>query len=410
MANTTLRTKLQLRRGTTDEWAASTYVPLLGEPCLNTDTGHVRYGDGVNIYSNLIDTSVSTATATHYEGVQEDGESADEVIDRVLAEAGTTAANDDIFIVKTLIADDNYSYTAYVYNGASWVAMNGNYNAENVYFDEDLVLTYEFGKYSPDSSGTVTVPTTGLNLLELFQEAYATDIEPTTVQPSITLTITNSGKYEVGTSVTSSYTLAFDEGSYSFADTTGVVIESSSVIYQNGDDSETPDDTSITLTMTEDCAWKAVATVTYSDGDIPLTALGNEYPDGQILSGTLTATKGTIYGYRASFYGTLDDKEAELTSDTIRGLTKTSSALSSGSTFDITIPAGAYRVIIAVPTTLELSSIKDTNGMNAEIISAFSVSTASVESANAYDTIDYNVYVQTFANANDTENTYTVTV
>ena len=46
----------------------------------------------------------------------------------------------DIAIVKDPIADGVYQYTAYVYNGSAWAAMDGNYNANNVYFDEDLLL------------------------------------------------------------------------------------------------------------------------------------------------------------------------------------------------------------------------------------------------------------------------------
>lgn len=78
--------------------------------------------------------------AAHYEGVKGDGESDTAVIERVLTAAGAEAKVDDIFVVKTLISDGKYSYTAYVYNGTAWGAMDGNYNAENVYFADDLTI------------------------------------------------------------------------------------------------------------------------------------------------------------------------------------------------------------------------------------------------------------------------------
>ncbi|WP_291627930.1 hypothetical protein [Clostridium sp.] len=53
----------------------------------------------------------------------------------------------DIAIVKSLIADNKYQYTAYVYDAKTkaWAAMDGNYNATNIYFDNDLTITANIG-------------------------------------------------------------------------------------------------------------------------------------------------------------------------------------------------------------------------------------------------------------------------
>ena len=69
------------------------------------------------------------------------------------------------------------------------------------------------------------------------------------------------------------------------------------------------------------------------------------------------------------------------------------------------------RVIIAYPATLQdVTSIKDVNGMNAEIKSGFTKSTVSVEGANGYTAKDYKVYIMDYAKANDKANTYAVTI
>ena len=71
------------------------FVPKAGEPCLDTDTGIVKYGDGVTTYENLPE---SGASATHYEGVKADGETDNEVITRVLTAASAsffTSSNAD---------------------------------------------------------------------------------------------------------------------------------------------------------------------------------------------------------------------------------------------------------------------------------------------------------------------------
>lgn len=67
----------------------------------------------------------------------------------------TTYNNGDTAVVKALIADDpekpansKYSYTAYVYNKnketPGWEAMDGNYNAKNVYFSDDIMLAGDY--------------------------------------------------------------------------------------------------------------------------------------------------------------------------------------------------------------------------------------------------------------------------
>lgn len=65
----------------------------------------------------------------------------------------------------------------------------------------------------------------------------------------------------------------------------------------------------------------------------------------------------------------------------------------------------------AYPATLaDVSSVQDVNGLNAEIKSSFTKQTVSVTGANDYNSIDYKVYYLDYANPNDTQNTYKVTI
>lgn len=70
---------------------------------------------------------------------------------------GKTPIKNDIFIIKEPIAEDNYTFTAYVYSGENWKAFNGNYNADNVYFDSDFIFTKPIGTVTIPSSGSVTI-------------------------------------------------------------------------------------------------------------------------------------------------------------------------------------------------------------------------------------------------------------
>ena len=155
MPNTTMKTQIQVRRDTTANWLANKdVVPAAGEPCFDLELGTLKIGDGVTTYENL--KAISGASAAHYEGVKAEGESDNDVITRVLTAAGVTAEKDDIFVVKSLIADGKYSYTAYVYDGSVWAAMDGNYSAENVYFADDLTYTAAIGVLTVPSSGSGT--------------------------------------------------------------------------------------------------------------------------------------------------------------------------------------------------------------------------------------------------------------
>lgn len=414
----TIKTTIQIRRDTTANWETNgSFVPAEGEPCLDLDLGTVKYGDGITSYADLPVSGGGGTTASHYEGVMADGETANDVIERVLGE--TTPAVDDIFVVKALIADGKYSYTAYVYDGSVWAAMDGNYSADNVYFADDMTLTYAFGKYEPED-GSVTIPASGLSLTELITAAYAEDQNPTITAPSLVVYSSQLKAYEVGTSVTPAYTATFSAGSYEYGPTpTGV----EATAYSVTDGTNTLDTASGTfdaMTVGDSTSYGITATVTYSDGEVPLTALGAEYADGQITAGSVSATARQsatnsttkITGYRNTFYGTTTDKSVETDSAVIRALaSKSGKAMANGGSFTITIPVGALRVIFAYPATLQdVSSVQDVNGMSAEIKSSFTQTTVSVEGANGYDAIDYKVYTLDYASANDTANTYKVTI
>ena len=70
-----------------------------------------------------------------------DDASDEAAIARAMQAANKTTADlnaGDSAIVKHLIYGDKYQYTAYVYDGTNWAAMDGNYSAENIYFADDI--------------------------------------------------------------------------------------------------------------------------------------------------------------------------------------------------------------------------------------------------------------------------------
>ena len=84
---------------------------------------------------------------------------------------------------------------------------------------------------------------------------------------------------------------------------------------------------------------------------------------------------------------------------------------SSGSVNDwsIAIPAGAMRVVIAVPNGRTLSKVLDSNDSNANIVGSFTSTKVQVEGANGYTAQEYTVYYMDAANALKA-NTYKITI
>lgn len=284
--------------------------------------------------------------------------------------------------------------------------------ADQVLFTKDLVLTEQFGRYTP-VNGKVTVPAVDKSVQSVILDAFSQDKNPTITQPTIGVTFTPGKAYEVGTSVAVTYAGTFNPGRYSYGPDTGVTVSSWEA--SNNVTAETLNEQNgsfANYVVADGANYRVTVKGTYTDGAIPLTALGAEYSEGQIKAGIKTATSSAITGYRDSFYGTTTDKEAATDSAVIRGLAqKSNRAYTNGSTFSVTIPVGALRVIIAYPATLrDVTSIKDVNGLNADITTAFTQATVEVEGAASYLSIPYKVYTLDFATPNDTKNTYNVTI
>lgn len=153
------------------------------------------------------------------------------------------------------------------------------------------------------------------------------------------------------------------------------------------------------------------AIVNYTDGKIPVTNLGNPYSQGQIKAGTLdTLYSNTIKGYRNCFYGTFLEK-TELTSDTIRSLMKTNKRIKNDDIIEIPIPKDTMRIVIAYPEDIrDISSIRDTNAINAEIVSSFEKYFIDVAGENNYIPIKYKVFILDYAYGIRESNVYKVTI
>jgi hypothetical protein len=293
--------------------------------------------------------------------------------------------------------------------------MDGNYNADNVYLDMDITMAGNYtqvGNLTKSQNGTATFATKGKSIAAALTDIFSKRLQPgTPTAPAVTLTFGQAKAYEVGTTVSPTYSASLSAGSYTYGPATGITATSWEITDTEGHTADTDTGSFADVIVADNTDYKITAKANYGEGAVAKDNLGSDSsPVVKIAAGSATKTSGAITGYRNTFYGTVTEK-AEVTSTIIRGLSKSNKALVNGNSFTVNIPVGAVRVIFAYPATLrDVSSVKDVNGLNAEIKSAFTKSAITVAGAGADVGIEYKVYVTDFADPVAKANSYTVTI
>ena len=343
----------------------------------------------------------------------------------------------DFGIVKTQIANAKNSHTAFIYTENGWAALDGNYDANNVYFDEDLLVTTKIGTIQTLTNGQAILPAKGKTLKQVFSSLIAEKKNPTATLPYGTVELTNfeNGNYivEVGEVITPTWKTTFNSGSYSYGPATGVT-PTQAKVYLSSDPSvsytinagEMNNKTgSLSAIRMEDTSTKHYAKVDYgwtqgttnpvnNFGEI-YTNVSNNLPI-QAASGKTDTSTYYIQGYRKAFYGSRISP-IELNSHNIRSLADNSN--SSNTSFTMSIDQGATQVVIAVPSGRIVKKVADNGAFGQDILEAFDKytgsSTINVGGADAtssnigsYST-KYNVYVYNPSTPLGS-NTYTVTL
>lgn len=204
-----LKTRIVLRNDSTANWLTNEAQVLLkgevGIEFLENGKVKMKIGDGTTPWSALPyfggeESHVYETTVGVIEGT-ETVETHEQAIARVMGE--NVAVRGDIAIVKELIAGDKYAYTGYVYNGTNWAAMDGNYNADNVFFSEDITITTAVGNISLNN-GSATIPATGKNIKQVFEVLWTKeDLSLEVKTPTLSLSLSPaSATQEVGTNFT----------------------------------------------------------------------------------------------------------------------------------------------------------------------------------------------------------------
>lgn len=363
-----IKSRVQLIGGTASDWVGKKLLKneagIEWEEIVNEDSSisykliGVKFGDGVSTWEQLEYFGGAEAQVFSDITLQE-GETHEQAIARETE--GVDLNVGDIAIIKELIAEDKYSYTAYVYDfdandNPAWKAMDGNVDADNVYFDSDLTITANIGAQTlPSGQSSAVLATEGKSLEQVMKMILAVEKAPSIVsKPTVLTKIINSQtgtpntsniSVEGGSTIYPRWNASLSTGSYTYGPTTDITATTWEVTdNRNSIDSTLTNATAASvntqnfdsLILPAGKTYKITATATHNDGVIAHTNLGEEYKAGnalfdstegativQILGGTSNKKSDdspTITAWQQGYYiGSLTDANTEITSEILRG-------------------------------------------------------------------------------------------
>lgn len=405
MPEKVLNTRIQILNDTAANLAAKAdKVPKAGEIVYENDTRKMKIGDGTTSYGEL--KYFGGDSAKNFDVVPTDEETDVVAITRVVA--GAEVHTGDTAIVKRVISGEKTSYTAYVYDG-EWKAMDGNYRADNVYFDDDITYTVAIGTLAKPS-GSAKFNAKGKNVEQVFSSLMAQEANPAKSNPAVSFSSTGGlGTFEIGTKKNLTYTAALSAGGYTYGPATGITAQTWEVTCTGVTGSKSTATGTFENVVAESTAKKITAKATYNDGAIPVTNLGNAYPDGQIKAGSASKDSGNLLGVRYMFWGPMTTDGA-IDSAAVRAL-KNNKATGTGTLSTFGAGAGAVKVVVAVPSDRKITKVLMPSALNADVTALFvkQSATVQVKGANDYAAAAYNIYVYQPASI-DAGETYAVTI
>lgn len=343
-----LNVRFQQKIDTAENWINSTIVLMAGEMAIESDTNKFKFGDGEHVYSELPYAGIDQAQLdaiedNYYKVTPTTGETDIQALNRVVV----TPKKGDIGVVERMIGEISTasSMTAYMYNGSAWQALDGNYDANNVYFDSNLVMTANIGVQTLGGASSKNLNTQGKSLKQVLSMILAKEEKPSIISnPSVTTYLANNASpansnitVEGGSTITPKWSASFGAGSYSYGPATGITpsawdvkgyIGSTAV---EGHTSTSTSGTFSNVVLAAGETYKVNAKATYPAGALAYTNLGEEYKAGntlfdettdaasvQITAGSKNDDSPTITAWQQGYYiGTLES-DIEITSDILR--------------------------------------------------------------------------------------------
>lgn len=423
-----IETRIVTRHDTAENWKTYNPVLLAGEQGVEMDTKKIKIGDGTTEWNKLpysgitMDEVIEALPRDDYYllTIEKDDTTSDS--DK-LATISTPKQGDVAVIKRYLTTDESsnnkYTYTGYVYDIVDeqgvWGAMDGNYDAENVYFDSNIAITTAVGNISL-SNGQGTIPAAGKNIKQVFEAIWTDEnTEPTVTNPSCTIVMNDlksDASYEVGETVAISYTTSFSAGSYQYGPATGVTVTNYTI--SDGTNTKTTSTGSFdTITMgdsnkptdKEYSSYRLSVTAGHTAATaVAKTNLGNDTTKTIAKGDTTIQYSKYVKSYRKPFWGYKLSADAladpkKITSAQVRGLQKSGTS-QAGVPTSYTVPADTKQVYFVVEAgTKNTISVKNKSSLNAPVAFTKVASGVKVEGANGYAETAYDLWYANFDNA-----------
>ena len=410
----TLNIRIQLRNDTAENWTTKNPLLLKGEMGVEIDTKKIKIGNGTDRWTTLEYSGVDEDTIkgiidknrdNFTEVTPNEGESDAQALARMV----TNPKKGDMAVVIRTFVEGKRSYTAYIHDGTGFKAMDGNYSADNVYFDEDITYTVQFGTLAKPA-GSAKFSAKGKNVSQVFASLMAKEANPSKSNPAVSFnTQTGFGTFEIGTKKNLTYGATLSAGSYTYGPPTGITAQTWEVTCTGVAGSKSTATGTFENVVAEATAKTITAKATYGDGAIPVTNLGNQYTAGQIKAGSATANSNELKGVRYMFWGPMTEDIA-LNSASIRALShKEAAAKKTLTTFGA--GADAKKIVVAVPAGYKVTKVLMPSAMNADATASFvkQNTQVQVEGAEGYAATAYDVWVYQPASIDSSE-TYAVTI
>ena len=426
-----LNVRFQQKFDTAQNWADSELVLMAGEMAIESDTNKFKFGDGEHTFSELsyagIDQSQLDATNDSFTKLTPE----DDVTDSAALATITNAKKGDIAVIERVIGgvSSASSMTAYMYDGEKWCALDGNYDASNVYTSSKITLA---GDYGTDSRGDKLTRignkkigdeiAAGTSLQSILMDILSQRLQPSASNPSAGVVLTNSGtnggniSVEIGTSYTPKYRTTFSTGSFTYGPATGCTSTAASVQVVgvdstkvdiaanalNGASGSLPaytvaDATSRKLRVTY--GWTAsTGTPVDNLGDVATNDTKIDAASGKTAdsSHTITGFRNYWYGFISSTnYATISrDDSTNICGDGTKNLTAGDAAISNKTLPTITAAAGDRMPVVVMPTAAgkKVSYATMPSSLNAPVTFT-KLGTVSLKGLNGYgDAVSYDVW------------------
>lgn len=278
---------------------------------------------------------------------------------------------------------------------------------EDVSLSDTITVTTPVGNFTKGQVVSVT------DLQTFLVNMLSQDSNPTTVQPSVSVSLTGAGAKEVGTQFTPSWSATLNPGSYSDnkdgAQPTGVTATTYTVTDTNSGSASTQSGSFTPFTVEDTTNYKVNATVAYGDGNIPTTYLGTEYPAGQIKAGSKSGSSSAVTGYRNCFWGykgasNLISPATGITSAQIKALGNTNRNRPSS-----LAASDMQQIFVAIPANSGVNTLAIVDSGTGLPVTVSGRLTVQVGGVNDYIPIDYYVFYSDNATPAPGSTTYSFT-